>query len=519
MENTGLRRVILGILLMMLVGFGIGAAPANSSTQIDVEGTDPAAKLFNPTTVNRVDLIVPQSSIEKMNEEFPIEYDAMWYRATNFTYVPAKIRIKTATATYGPLDVGIHLKGGWGSLTPLSGKAGFKVKINFASKKNQRLLGLKKLTFNNAVQDGSYVHEATSYRLFRSVGVAAPRVGYVRVYMNCAEDMNPEEGSQCIDYGLHPHIETMDDVALARWVKSTKNLYEGGTPYFPDTVLDPPPVLQTDLGNENDKSDLEELVRINQLEGAAWYNEMLKRTDLKQMTLAWATEMYVGHWDGYATNRNNFYLHSDASGKFRMFPWGTDQTWNGLQDLYTEDRGSATMVYKCITYAPCRAMYTDSLTYVWYKAQYIGLDSMPRDIYDGILASSMGPHTDPYISCDKDCSDYHVEAMSYFMNYRISQVAAIAKPLALTKPTLSTKLSSRTISLSWAARKVPGVSITRYQLQRSTNGTTWSNLTPTSATKTVIKKVKPGAISYYRVRVITSVGTTPWSTAVRVKAK
>jgi hypothetical protein len=164
-------------------------------------------------------------------------------------------------------------------------------------------------------------------------------------------------------------------------------------------------------------------------------------------------------------------------------------------------------------------MYTDSLTYIWYKAQYIGLDSMPRDIYDGILASSMGPHTDPYISCDKDCSDYHVEYMSNFMSSRSAQVAAIAKPLALTKPTLSTKLSSRTISLSWAARKVPGVSITRYQLQRSTNGTTWSNLTPTSATKTVIKKVKPGAISYYRVRVITSVGTTPWSTAVRVKAK
>lgn len=513
MENTGLRRVILGILLMMLVGFGIGAAPANSSTQIDVEGTDAAAKLFNPTTVNRVDLIVPQSSIDIINTEFDNRSDP-----TNFTYVPAKIRIKTATATYGSLDVGIHLKGGWGSLTPLSGKAGFKVKINFASKKNQRLLGLKKLTFNNAVQDGSYVHEATSYRLFRSVGVAAPRVGYVRVYMNCAQDMNPEPGSTCIDYGLHPHIETMDDVALARWVKSTKNLYEGGTPYFPDTYEGA--VLQTDLGNENDKRDFNELVRINQLDGAAWYNGMLKRTDLKQMTLAWATEMYVGHWDGYTANNNNFYLHSDATGKFRMFPWGTDQTWGGLQDLYVDDGwGPSLMVAKCLSYSPCRAMYTDSLTYVWYKAQYIGLDSMPRDIYDGILASSMGPHTDPYISCDKDCSDYHVEAMSYFMNYRISQVAAIAKPLALTKPTLSTKLSSRTISLSWAARKVPGVSITRYQLQRSTNGTTWSNLTPTSATKTVIKKVKPGAISYYRVRVITSVGTTPWSTAVRVKAK
>jgi hypothetical protein len=163
-------------------------------------------------------------------------------------------------------------------------------------------------------------------------------------------------------------------------------------------------------------------------------------------------------------------------------------------------------------------MYTDSLTYVWFKAQDIGLDSMPGDIYDGILASDMGPQTDPYISCNKDCSDYYVDNMLYFMNTRSTQVGAIAKSLALTKPTLSTKLTSQTITLFWAPRKVPGVSITRYQLQRSSNGSTWSNLTPTSATKTVIKNVKRGTISYYRVRVIESVGTTPWSDALRVRA-
>jgi hypothetical protein len=512
MENTVLRRVILGILLMMLVGFGIGTAPANSSVLLDVEGNDPAAKLFNPTTVNRVDLTVPQSSIDIINTEFDNRTDP-----TNFTYVPAQIKITTSSGTYGPLDVGIHLKGGWGSLTSLGGKAGFKVKVNMPGKTKQRILGLKKLTFNNAVQDGSYVHEATTYRLFRSVGVAAPRVGYVRVYMNCAQEMNPEVNSTCIDYGLHPHIETMDDVALARWVKGTTHLYEGGTPDFPDTYQGA--VMQTDLGNENDKSDFEKLVQINQLDGAAWYNEMLKQTDLKQMTLEWATEMYVGHWDGYAANNNNFYLHSDATGKFRMFPWGTDQTWGGLQDLYVEDDwGQSIMVSKCLSYAPCRAMYTDSLTYVWFKAQDIGLDSMPSDIYDGILASDMGPQTDPYISCNKDCSDYNVEAIKNFMSARNTQVAAIAKSLALTKPTLSTKLTSKTITLYWAAKKVPGVSVTRYQLQRSSNGSTWSNLTPTSATKTVIKNVKRGAISYYRVRAITSSGTTPWSVALRVRA-
>jgi spore coat protein CotH len=512
MGNLRMRRFSLVTLLFLIVGFGLGAAPASSASLPYVEGRDAAAQLFDPTTVNRVDFIVPQTSIDIINYEFDTRSDP-----TNFSYVPAQIKITTASATYGPLDVGIHLKGGWGSLTPLSGKAGFKVKINMPGKKSQRILGLKKLTFNNAVQDGSYVHEATTYRLFRNVGVPAPRVGYVRVYMNCAQEMNPEPNSTCIDYGLHPHIETMDDVALTRWVNGTTHLFEGGTPYFPD-MFDGA-TMQVDLGNEANTSDFNALARINRLDGAAWYKEMLKRTDLKEMTMEWATEMYVGHWDGYAANNNNFFLHSDATGKFRMFPWGTDQTWGGLQDLYVEDGwGPSMMVSKCVNYAPCRAMYTDSLVYIWSRAQAINLDQMPRDIYDGILASDMGPQTDPWRVCEEGCADGNVSQMIGFMSSRDAQVGSIARSLALTRPTLSTKLTSRTIALSWSATKVPGIAISSYQLQQSRNGVTWSDLTPDSATKIVIRNVTPEAISYYRVRVTTSSGTSPWSAVVRVRA-
>lgn len=512
MGNSRMRKFSLVTLLFLIVGSGLGAAPASSASLPYIEGRDAAAPLFNPTTVNRVDIIVPQASIDIINDEFNNRSDP-----TNFTYVPAQIKITTASATYGPLEVGIHLKGGWGSLTSLGGKAGFKVKINMPANKSQRILGLKKLTFNNAVQDASYVHEATTYRLFRNVGVPAPRVGYVRIFMNCAQEMNPEANSTCIDYGLHPNIETMDDVALARWVNGTTHLSEGGTPYFPDMYEGAN--MQVDIGNEANNSDFKTIARINRLEGAAWYNEMLKRTDLKEMTMEWATEMYAGHWDGYAANNNNFFLHSDATGKFRMFPWGTDQTWVGLQDLYVEDGwGQSMMVSKCLNYSPCRAMYTDSLVYIWSKARAINLDDMPSDIYDGILASNLGPQTDPWRTCDRGCADGNVEQIRNFMNSRSSQVGSIASSLALTRPTLSTKLTSRTIAASWVATKVPGISISSYQLQQSSNGTTWSNLTPDSATKTVITNVTPGTISYYRVRVVTSSGTSPWSAAVRVRA-
>jgi hypothetical protein len=50
------------------------------------------------------------------------------------------------------------------------------------------------------------------------------------------------------------------------------------------------------------------------------------------MTRMWAGEQYVGHWDGYgvaslATSPNNYYLHSDAAGRFTMLPSGMDQTF------------------------------------------------------------------------------------------------------------------------------------------------------------------------------------------------
>lgn len=511
MENTRFRRSVIALTAIAAIALGLSSSPVYATAVPYVEGNDAAAPLFNPTVVNRVDLIVPQTSIDIINDEFDHRSDP-----TNFSYVPAQLKLTTATATYGPLDVEIHLKGGWGSLTPLSGKAGFKVKINSTGHKTQRVLGLKKLTFNNNVQDGSYVHEATSYRLFRNVGVPAPRVGYVRIFMNCAQEMNPEQNSTCVDYGLHTNIETMDEVALARWVNGTTHLYEGGTPFFPDMYDGA--VFQADLGNAANNSDFKEFARINQLDGAAWYNAMLKRADLKEMTLDWATENYVGHWDGYATNTNNYYLHSDATGKFRMFPWGTDQTWGGLQDLYANGGGKL-LLAKCNAYAPCRAMYTDSLVTIWNKAQSLQLGNMPRDIYDGILASDMGPQTDPTGRvCDVNCANGNVDAIRNFLNVRNDQVLPIATSLALTRPTLTTVLTSQTITASWVATKVPGVPITSYQLQRSTNGTSWTNLTPDSATKTVVRNVAPGTISYFRVRVITSRGSSPWSVAIRVRA-
>ena len=85
-----------------------------------------------------------------------------WRHARPTEYYDATFSLTTAGGTYGPLAVGVRLKGGLGSFRPLAGKAAFKVKFNH-SVAGQRFLGLKKLTLNNMVQDKSMIHETLAY--------------------------------------------------------------------------------------------------------------------------------------------------------------------------------------------------------------------------------------------------------------------------------------------------------------------------------------------------------------------
>ena len=155
---------------------------------------------------------------------------------------PAPSRSRPPVASYGPLNIGIRLKGGAGSFRPLSGKAAFKLKFDEFG--GPRFLGLKRLTLNNMVQDKSMIHEVLAYEAFRAAGIDAPRTGYANVRLN--ED----------DYGVYLNVETPDAVAIQRWFESTQHLYEGeyGVDVVPESVGD----FEVDEGSESDRSDLED---------------------------------------------------------------------------------------------------------------------------------------------------------------------------------------------------------------------------------------------------------------------
>jgi hypothetical protein len=404
--GDNLKRIIAVVIVVVLTStglIGLGGVDGAQAATVDtryVEGSDKQAFLFNPLVVNKFDLKTTAEAEAAL-------------RADPTNYHAATLKVTTPKGISSTYKVGVRIKGGWGSYRDLDDKAAFKIKMNF-SVKGQKLYGIKKFTLNNMVQDPSMLHEAVSYRLFRAMGVAAPRVGYANVLFNGR------------NYGLHSNIETYDDELFERWYSAkTDHLYEGGygTEVGPD--------MEVDEGSKTDKSDVTELQTINnELSGEAWFNAIRAKVNLNQMIMNWAVEHYIGHWDGYTNNwPNNYYVHKPAGGLFTMHPWGTDQTWIRWNALVDD---GATMMTRCIQYQPCQDIYLGALTKIEKKLPSLALPTMVDRIWVKILPALTADPRKPYSVED---STGHMQATKEFMANRFAEVQAFNA--ARSAPTLS----------------------------------------------------------------------------------
>lgn len=345
-QSVGVSIAVLAALAIFMVG---GASPARAGEP----APGPAGWLFDPGKVVEIDLGLPPASIAAL-EAAPEE-----------EYMPGTFELRVDGVAQGPPlgAVGIRLKGGLGSFRPLGRKAAFKVKFDeFAD--DQTYFGLEKLTLNNMVQDPTTMREALAYEAFRAVGVAAPRTGYALVRVN--GDL----------YGLYLNVETLDEIALSRWFASTRHLYEGS--YGADARTGAPP-FEVDEGSKKDLGDLKALTAAAEDDDGDWSEGMAGFADLGQMTRMWAVERIVGHWDSYSGQigsqwPNNYYLHSDTEGRFRMLPWGTDQTWEVR--LGFDQAGAGLLFARCMADASCAAAYRDALQQA--GATIAGLDLAAR---------------------------------------------------------------------------------------------------------------------------------------------
>ncbi len=289
-------------------GSGAGGSSSSSSTGGGGEGgavTDPPAgeALFADAQIIGIDIKLSPAAKQALSN------------APNI-YVPGDVDVKMEGTTITIQNIGIRIKGKAGSLRTLDQKAAFALKFNEFTK-GQKLDGLTKLAVNNMVQDASMIHERLGYILFNAMDVPSARSGYANVSVNGKP------------YGLYSTVESSSNKEfLSKWMGGdTGNLYEGAY----GTDLDSGNVQSFDQDNGTSVGfvDLQELVIA--LDGMTPQNFMIeapKVIDMDRYLDFAATEIYIGHWDGYVNYRNNFFIYRRPDNNlWTWIPWGIDQTF------------------------------------------------------------------------------------------------------------------------------------------------------------------------------------------------
>ena len=354
-------------------GTGDFAATAATRGAANSAYVDQTVALYDPFSVASVALTISESS------RAALEVDPREYVTGSFTFTTATGQVE------GPFEVGIRLKGQAGSSRPLTDKPGFKVRMDFEVD-GQRFRGLRRLTFNNLVQDPSMIREALVYHVFREFGVPAPRIGYVEVTLNGEP------------YGLYANIESPDRLFLNRWFDSTEHLYEGA--YGVDLASDRVEGLEVDVGDEDETDGLDALVEALE---AAPRSDILTSTselvDWDEALRMMAIEVWSGHWDGYAPSQNNYYLHEDEDGRFSLIPWGTDQAFTSEWEWH---RGAGLLFERCMADVACRDDY-DAILLELLEL----LDTLDLDDYATSLAAAID-----VAAADDDRKPYPTEGLS-----------------------------------------------------------------------------------------------------------
>lgn len=320
-------------------------------------------------------------------------------------YVMADVDVTMAGMTTTYADIGVRIKGKAGSLRTLDQKAAFVIKFN-EFVKGQKLDGLTKLAVNNMVQDTSMIHERLGYLLMNEVGVPSARSGYARVSVN---------GEL---YGLYSTVESAsNNEFLSRWMGGDDgNLYEGA--YGTDLDWGSYQSFDQDNGMNVGFTDVQELITaIDAMTAQNFWVEASKVIDMERYVEFAASEIYIGHWDGYANYRNNFFIYRRPDNNLWTFvPWGIDQTF---RDNIEPFRAEARLQTLCVQSIDCRKKLAAAYQKVIMKVDELDLIGKATELKNLIWADVQA---DPRREYSVDAVSWDIEQTIEFLKGRKQNV-------------------------------------------------------------------------------------------------
>ena len=311
-----------------------------------------AGFLFDDAEVPRIDLTISESNLQSLYDD--PESNSEYYAVFSFT---------RGDSTEGPIDVGVRFRG---DTIRNKEKKSFRISFNSIDA-NGDLHGIEKMDLNAGVNDPSLVRSKLGWELFRYLGVAGSRSNHVLLYIN--NDF----------YGVYLNTEHIDE----RFVKSRfdnndgnlyRNLWPADLTYLGSSQSDYK--FEYDgrrvyaLRTNEDWDDYEDLaaliITLDQHSGDQLKDELERLINVQQYLKVMAVDVMTGNWDGYAGDRNNYYLYRDqVTGRFEYIPYNLENSF-GID--FREVDWSTRSIYSWNL--NLRPLYEKILGVEEYKAQY-----------------------------------------------------------------------------------------------------------------------------------------------------
>jgi hypothetical protein len=213
-------------------------------------------------------------------------------------------------------DVGVHLKGQYGTFQNTEGKP--SLTLNFDKfVPGQKFRGVDKLHLNNSVSDPTYMTEILCRELFRAAGVPVARAAHARVELNGR------------DAGLYVLVEGYNKTFLRRhFADAGGHLYDSEFMHDIDYPLkcsgDGGPPERSDLqalaaacegagkdGNEEGTLTLDPSPIRWERGGGERLRKLGAMVDLERFYSFLAVEIMTCHFDGYARGINNYWVYHE----------------------------------------------------------------------------------------------------------------------------------------------------------------------------------------------------------------
>lgn len=222
-----------------------------------------------------------------------------------FDYVTAQLTIDGTKVG----KVAVRKKGFVGSLD--HERPSLKVQIDRFDK-DRRFAGVDTLTLNNNKQDPSRIHQLIGFQLFRAAGLPASHCNLALVSVNGKS------------LGIYSNVESLDKHLFRRAFKSAKGtLYEGTVCDFDESSL---VRFERKFGSKKAIETLQAVSIALDAGDDSVLDRLGRHLDLDRFYRFWAAEVLVGHWDGYVSNKNNYFVYLDSkSERLHFLPWGLDQ--------------------------------------------------------------------------------------------------------------------------------------------------------------------------------------------------